>query len=252
MNKLYVVIAPLVALVVLSAEARAEASEDPPAAPLILAVVQDATGSRTENFVGVITRAQLHTIGLYLAQNGGEVRVGLVTDDRPVAFERLRISEPPATVPAASQMSATNVFTRERRRRELEGQKSKADVRRLEHESQAANDTEEFLNRVSPHLESGSLASRSAVCNAVRRAQVFLNEPSADWSKPPRRVLMLLTDGIDNVGGQTIPMQHPTEVIVVNGMGLVGALDGLKPLCFESVDAAIRWITAEHQHNEER
>jgi hypothetical protein len=56
--------------------------------------------------------------------------------------------------------------------------------------------------------------------------------------------MLLVTDGLHNVRQSPCPdaLRSSARMIVVNGEGLMGILESYKPVRFEAVDAAIRYI----------
>ena len=71
-----------------------------------------------------------------------------------------------------------------------------------------------------------------------------MQEPLGNY-ETPLRFVVLHTDGIDtkNKGTAVTPIPD-TQVLLVNGSGVVGSLSAMKPVRFESIGAAYRYIAA--------
>ena len=63
-----------------------------------------------------------------------------------------------------------------------------------------------------------------------------------------RSIIMLLMDS----SALLAQFQAPAELILVNGTGSVGQLEALRPVRFESLEAAIRYVAEGHSHVQPR
>lgn len=79
----------------------------------------------------------------------------------------------------------------------------------------------------------------------IVRSDLFLSEPTT-YGKAARNVIIVVSDGIDDVNvAPPPPLASHADLLVVNGVGTTAYLEPLKPLRFESLDAALRFAVAE-------
>ena len=194
------------------------------------------SGSERETRTPQLTLDDMEPLVELLGQVGGELAVGTIDNRSNQSLVRLRIDigpeEPVAPSPADNSL--------ERWQQQNAFRKQKAE---FEHQQQAWQDAMQeritaFQTAVEPILSAPSNAQHSPVWDAVRRADLFLSEPQVSESEPHRYVV-LITDGIDDVGAQPVPVHSGTRILMVNGAGQLGSLAVLRPQRYESIGAAV-------------
>jgi hypothetical protein len=209
--------------------------------PLLILVWLDQTPSRYSNGVPQATVVDFEPLLQVLEQNGGELAVGAIRDMSNRPLIRCHFDEPPISNAQEPDRTA-NVFARQ--------QATKKYARAL-HDDVAR--VTEWLGR-NAKLRSGC---RTALSNAVAkttdaprtdmngallRTKLLLDEPQTSWSLPPQRYAVMITDGIGNVNGPAPDSLGETKLLIVNSAGSLGTLEGLRPLRFESIASAFRFV----------
>lgn len=199
--------------------------------PLRVAVALDKTGSSEPNGVSSVTVDDFSALIGLIRNRGGELAVGLIqeTSNRPLL--RLRI-EPPET--EGTPGAETNPY----RRAEMQSsQRHKDSIRAKELDDQITNFKRDLAARTSIPAN----AQRTALCEAIQRVDLFLQEESA-W-RDVQRFAVFVTDGEDNVAKSPCsPMKSDSRLILIKGVGELGAFKNWSPLVFESPRAAFSWI----------
>jgi hypothetical protein len=204
-----------------------------------VAVIQDKSLSTEETRTPQLRVEDLEPVVELLGQVGGELGVGVIHDRSNATFVRLRIEAPPQEPMAKAAVE--NPL--ERRNQRSAYRKVKADFDNQQQAWQEEMQTRigQFQSAAEPILAMEADAKRSPVWDAVKRTDLFLSE-SDSFGAASHRYAVLITDGIDDVGARPVPVHAGTRVLLVNGAGQTGALGVLKPQCFESIEAAIRYV----------
>lgn len=203
----------------------------------------DKTGSGSAMGVVQPTPESFASLIGLIGKTGGELAVGLICDRSNRPLIRLRVEQP--SQPDEVQIDRTlNPFEQEQQRVAAEEKRRSPEWKRKE--LQQAQLIEEFKAKLRDLLSRPANAARTDIWGAVRRSELFLNEPEA-WRLAAHRYAVFITDGIDNVYGRVGAMPD-TKLILVNSAGSVGALEVLKPLRFESQEAAFRYITVREEN----
>jgi hypothetical protein len=100
---------------------------------------------------------------------------------------------------------------------------------------------EVFLKQLQPLLDRPASCQGTDEIGAIQRVDLFLNERASVGSKPARKVALFITDGEHNTSGskQAPAFKSQPELIVVSGGKGAGIFEALKPVKFESIDAAV-------------
>jgi|GEM_PF-1330373 len=217
------------------------------AAPLRIALLQDKTGSSTTTRTPLLTPGQLQHVLAICHDRGGEITFGLIRDESNHLFERITIERPPvapvrvveqrrnALAQQAAQHAADERF--------YAATKSYLPIKAAWEQSLQARERA-FLANVERLLADAPDAQHTDVNGGTGRADLFLAEDDAIFGAPSHRYLIVISDGIDNIHKPAPLITSGATVIVVNGSGSLGTLADLHPHQFESIDAALNFITS--------
>lgn len=207
--------------------------------PVRLALFIDKSKSVIENDVRPPSLEDLVPIIDRLGVAGGELAVGRIAVHSNISLERLRVEAPPGAPERPSEdmnpldlNDAMEAYTVAARAHEKQMETWTAE------EAQKAT---EFLSRVRPILEGPPDASSTDIWGAVRRADMFLSEPSGPSNVEPVRILVLVTDGIDTANSRPVTPSVPIQVAFV-GARDIERYQTLHPKLFESSASALRWV----------
>jgi hypothetical protein len=208
---------------------------------LRIAFIQDKSLSTGETRTPQLTLDDLEPLVELQGQVGGELAVGTIDDRSNQSLVRLRIDAGPEEPVAPA--SADNSLERWQQQNAFRKQKAE-----FEQQQQAWQDAMQeriaaFQTAVDPILSAPANAQRSPVWDAVRRADLFLSEPQVGRSEP-HRYMVLITDGMDDVGAQPVPVHSGVRILMVNGSGQMGSLAVLRPQRYESIGAAVSEIVS--------
>ncbi len=197
-----------------------------------IAVFQDQTESVDQNRVPVLTEAHLRRIEQLVIARGGEVALGAIRDESNRSLIRFFVPATPET-PSAQR---TNIF--------IASAKTKALTRAKEQwQAEVESERARFHAQAIQLLRNVMKARSTDVVAAVNRGRLFLEEPDV----PHHPIVVFITDGLD--GHRTPvrldPFPPGTSVIAVSGTRTIGILSVFKPIRFENIDGAIRFLEAE-------
>lgn len=206
-----------------------------------IALIQDKSLSTGETRTPQLTLDDMEPLVELLGQTGGELTVGTIDNRSNRSLVRLRIDAGPEE-PVAPAV-ADNSLERWQQQNALRKQKAE-----FEQQQQAWQDAMQeriaaFQTAVEPILSAPANAQHSPVWDAVRRADLFLSEPQVGGTEPHRYVV-LITDGMDDVGAEPVPVHNGTRILMVNGAGQLGSLAMLRPQRYESIGSAVAQIVA--------
>ncbi len=211
--------------------------------PVKICLVQDKTGSANSTRTPQIQFNELGPIIEILKQKGGEISFGLIRDQSNRSLLRLRIDAPPSEPVKPSEKGNAFVVAKEKGKyaKEFARYQNKLEQWQAESEKQVTI----FGKAVNFLAEQKPNAPLSDIWGAVLRCDLFLSESDASWRQSSRRTAVFITDGLHNTNSRFIPMKSGAKVIMVNGSASLGSLEKLKPVRFESPEAAFRFIVAE-------
>ena len=215
-------------------------------APVRIAVLQDKTGSANSTRTPQLEVGDLTPLFDLLRRCGGELRVGTVHDRSDETLVPLRVPEPPQ-LPSRSATAGKGSILRLVEERSLAGDRARiaADAARWQTETEAA--VQKFSREVERLLAEPPHARSSDVFGAIMRADLFLSEPEAGVTRPSRRYLLAVTDGVHTAAPSrdSVRLQSGAILIVLNGEGSLGVLQAFMPLRFEGLEAALRYVVAD-------
>lgn len=212
-------------------------------APVKVALIIDKSKSAPGTRTPTVSLDNVESIINIVATCGGELAVGVIHDRITDPFVRLRLDARPQK-PADSQ--ARNVLRQRRQQATIERAHS-AEVQTWEDDAQSRIET--FGERVTQLIEHPVDANWSPVWDSVARGDLFLSERDREPFSDAQRVLILVSDAVDDVRGASAQRRAPLQalksgaaVLIVNGAGSAGSLAALRPESFESFDAAVRYV----------
>ena len=208
---------------------------------LKIVVLQDKSGSTSENLTPQLTLAEIEYFVGLIAINGGEFAIAFIDERSDEPMHRLFLDPPPA-LPEEPE-KATNPFSDRKSRSEFREKQAQYELDRREWEARSRDAIDRFKREVEDRLEAPSNAQKTDVLGALLRAEYFLNEPEAA-SQESFKVLIVISDAQDNVAAHAIPstLDSGAQLILINGTDSLGALEVLKPLRFESISSAMRYL----------
>jgi hypothetical protein len=222
---------------------QAGAAAPPPcvaAKPVKIALMLDKTDSANSTRTQQPNLDMLQPLVNCLRSTGGELAVGLISDDSNKPLLRLRI-EPPPQAPSKPP----------------EGGDADEVAQRLDRYNNDANDYQarltawasstddrlkKFTDDVQPLLSQAPTAHRSDVLNALNRSDLYLAEKDPDFPEGTQRLIILNSDCQDNVRAPLNKLRSNAQLFVVNGVGSVGSLAQFNPVPFESLTSAINYV----------
>jgi hypothetical protein len=225
--------------------------------PFVIFIAIDKTGSVTTSKIPSLTIDQVKSLAQAVAKVGGEIRLGDVCTDSDRPLASFYISEPPTPLAAVELQKPTlqtagNPLDLPKLNAEYRKQLASYQQQKAAHDKEVAARDRLIEQKMATFTSSvAGLLKQSAKCGATdivgmaKRADLYLNEPNSNWRQQPRRVAMLITDGLETVKAHPQPIEWTSkaEVVLVSSGGEAGIL---KPLLtntpFESIDAAIRYV----------
>lgn len=214
--------------------------------PVKICIVPDFSRSMRGTHTAQLQAEDLAPLVELLQQTGGEIAVGVVAED-DLPLLRLRIDPRPARPTTPPRTDDAPEWAR--RINEYRAQLARYEQEDAQWQRIVAPRIDVFNRELSSLLARERNEMRSRVLEAVSRADLFLNVDDRAWGQPTRRYLILVSDGIDDVGTPRRPRQIPAlrsgaTLFIVNGTGGSGSLSHLNPQNVESVSDAIRDIIA--------
>lgn len=250
---LIVVCAFAAAAVLLGYEARsAPAPRDNPAPaqepevvpqPLRAVVGLDQSGSMDDARVAPVTVPGLAPIFSRLETSGGELAIAFITDQSNAPLLRMFIPEPP-DVPVEHRRSR-NVFDAAAEKKQYDQERNRYAAKYRAWRSDASARVNSFAVTLDQRLKRKENAPRTDIGSALARANLFLSEPIS-YKRSPKNLAIFVSDGIDNTNLAPAPaFSVPVDVLIVNGRGTIAYLTPLRPVQFESLEAALRFAVPE-------
>lgn len=225
--------------------ASVEAAPAQPKPPVRIGVMLDKTLSATWTRVPAVTVANFEPLIRLLGERGGEIAVGLIRDRSNRGLRRFPVSPRPAA-PAEPNPHQNPYLLAEARAR-YEADRRAYEAALAEWQSDLDQRLAAFSKDLRELLALPADACRTDLWDAIRRAELFLNEPQSASRPAPQNWLLLLTDGEDNVGRPIVALRSKARLLVINGSDAVGDLAQLRPVAFESFSAAVAYLVAEEE-----
>lgn len=205
-----------------------------------IAILVDVSRSIERTFTPQVRADELEPAINIVRERGGELAVGLISDNSNVPLRRVRIE--PFLEPEPVEPTERNPFKRAQQRGAYEQALAAYKERRRRWEAEAESKIQDFKRELVGLLNRPADAPRTDICTALFRADLFLNEPSWDHI-PTRKIIVIVSDCQDNVHRVCPPLtDEQTTVIVVTGWADLGALLPFRPVRFESFSAALNYM----------
>jgi hypothetical protein len=216
----------------------------PVVTPVVVAILQDETGSTGWTRTPQLTPDDLEPVFQLIVSTGGEVALGLIRDSSNRGFARLRVGPPPIISPVPDPVG--DAFADAGRMEAYRRQHQLEDEAYEEWQDRTGKDVQAFRATAGALLTRPFDARKSDVCGAITRADLMLDESDFVWPTPPHRWLLAVTDGQDNAH-QCKPVSKlasGARVVAVNGDGRVATIDAISPQIFESTKSAVAFIVS--------
>jgi hypothetical protein len=224
--------------------------------PQIIFITNDKTGSTKSSKVPSLTIDSVMPLVREVAKYGGEVRIGNTCTDSDLPLVAFYSPEPPSPVgtppqkptlqTAGNPLNLPKLNTEYRKQLEAHQQQEAARNHEVaERDRSNAQKMDTFSTRVQALLKQPANCGATDIIGMMKRADLYMNEPDGNWRQKPRKVALLITDGLETVKANPKPIEWTAkaEVVLVSSGGEAGIL---KPLLtntpFESIDAAVRYI----------
>jgi hypothetical protein len=181
------------------------------AAPIRVALFLDQSASTSWTRTPDISTADLAAFTEVLRKGGGELAFGLVRERSNRGLVRCSIALPPEA--PAPIPSSGNPFDLARARAAQKPRQTAYEQQLIEWQQTADAEINRFLKEASPLLSQRN-ARRTDIGGAVRRARLFLDEPS---STTQERWAIFASDLIDTVHVPADPLPADVRILVANG-----------------------------------
>lgn len=206
-------------------------------------VMLDKSGSAKSTRTKQPTIEDIQPIINRIKQSGGELGVGLVTDNSNKSLVRLRVEvRPTLPVKPTSETFKGDADKFASAYKEYNQKKALYEENIVSWNQETEKRVQKFLSEVEQLLSLEPKAKRTDVMNALNRVDLFLAEKDPSFPVNAKKVIILNSDAQDNVKAKLNALNSGARLIVVNGIGSVGSLKDLKPELFESLEAAINQI----------
>jgi hypothetical protein len=228
--------------------------------PFTIFIGIDRTGSTVSSKIPTLKFPQLERLARAAARVGVEIRLGVICTDSDRPLLAFFVPEPPVapqTLPSApTSASVDNMLKLPRLRANYEKVLVAHQQAEAEYQKKVAAREQLIETEIANFKRGFELLQNKTQCGAtdiygmLKRADLYLNEVNPTWTQTPRKLALVITDGIETVNStkpQPLQWTSKAEVILVSSGGEVGIL---KPLLsnvvpYESIDGAIRSIVAE-------
>jgi hypothetical protein len=209
-------------------------------APVRVVLLQDKTGSANWTRTPQLVITDFNPLMDLIKTNSGEIALGLIRDSSNRGLLRLRVDlppvEPPKPVPTGrpfDDMRATKTY---RTASTVYQNDLEAWQKRTESEIAA------FKSQAVPLLEQKANAPATDVWGALVRADRLLSEPSPGGAPSAHAWLLVASDLYHNAGpARTQGLSIRARLVVINS-GQTASLAPLKPVRFEAIAPALRYV----------
>jgi hypothetical protein len=212
--------------------------------PLEIVLFKDQTPSRYTNGVPELSESDFETPLRLLQRYGGDLAIGWIRDQSNKPLMHCHFDEPP--IPNAQKpQKKGNVFLREKATKKYAQDLHKDASLVSEWRQGNQKSLVDCRATIKEALQWHPDAPRTDIAGALRRAQLVFGEPQDSWLLPPQHYLVMVTDGFGNVSGPAPEMLLSTKLLLVNSAGTLGTLEPFKPLRFENLASAFRFIASD-------
>lgn len=211
--------------------------------PLKIVVMQDRSGSIDSTRTPRISMAELDMLVGLLIQRSGEIAFGFIDEESNESFVRLRVTRAP--VPPSEPSKQGNPFKVAEDLAVYRKEKAAFDTRDSDWQSETSRRVEVFKSAVQPLIEGMDRSRSTDVYGGINRADLFLSETELGTAAAngQTRVMVLITDGLDNARRAPEQLKSGATILIVNGSRSKGVLAEYSTEVFESVESAIRFVS---------
>jgi hypothetical protein len=225
-----------------------------PASPVKVCILQDKSGSaghtRTEQF----TEAHIEPLLSLIRESGGEIAIGVIQEESDRSLTRVRMERTGSAPTVLGKRPDTgNAIKLIQLQKEWDAKKVEWKAKQAAHEKALADHNAAmalrmsgFLRAIRPIIKRPANSPWTDIYGGLNRADLFLAEPDTIWHATPHKYLLIVSDGLhEGVDKPPVTvLRSDATLILANGAGSQGALEGLDPIRVESIDAAVEFIIA--------
>ena len=208
-----------------------------PQLPVRIAVIYNPEASTPENELPECLPSRLTPLFDLLKRNGGELAMGVATEERAPKLLRLHIASPPQQ-PALLPLS-DNPSLRAEQERQYNSQAAGFALDLATSLRAADHRIQRFLEALTPFLATPMPSSRN-LDGALTQAAYFLNEQTE--GPQALRFAVLISGREDTILSILSPVTSGPAFVVVNPTGKTGVPGGAQPLVFTHVEDAFHYI----------
>ena len=221
----------------------ADAASPAPEAQARVAVLIDNTASTSWTRVPAVRCEEFDPLIALLVERGGELAVGLISDRSNRGLLRLAVPEPPGA--PVEPNPHQNPFLLAEARAKFETQRRAHQAALAAWKSDVQRRVATFRGDLEKLLAQPADAGRTDLWEAIRRAELFLNEPQPVGRLAPQKWLLAVSDAEDNVRRPKASLSSGIRLLLINSSATLGDLAEAKPLRFESFHAATEFLLRE-------
>ncbi|HKQ05963.1 MAG TPA: hypothetical protein VJ464_12575 [Blastocatellia bacterium] len=216
-----------------------------PAPSLKVAILQDKSGSVDSTRTPRITMAQFEILIAALLKRGGSLAFGFIDDDSNKSFTTLRVAAPP--IAPSEPSKGGNPFKVAEAQAKYKEERARFEANEQRWSQQTGQAVEAFRSAVKPLIEDKRRSKATDIFGGLNRADLYLaeNDPAYSSDNPPARVMLVISDGLDNMRRPMGEMRSQAQIILVNGSASVGVMKAFNAERFEGIEAALLHITDE-------
>lgn len=107
----------------------------------------------------------------------------------------------------------------------------------------ARQQIEEFKTQLEPKLNREANCQQTDIYSVITSTNLIFNEERVNWSQPPKKFALYVTDGLHDADGQPVKLTKDAELLLVNGSGSTGIFTEGTYKQFEGVPNAINYLT---------
>lgn len=211
---------------------------------LKIALCIDQSGSANQTRVEKIDSKSILSLFSVIKKGGGELAFCLIRDRSNLPLARLRISSPP--IAPISPIKTGKEFEDASNKARYKREEEKHHSLRKKWEEKTDKKITAFLETLEPMIKQARNAPSTDLAGALLRTKTYLSEREVNW-KTFKTYIVLVTDGLASSAISPDHVQSGTEMIWINATGRASDLDIFQPIRFESLSAAIRFISESNQ-----
>jgi hypothetical protein len=209
--------------------------------PLVVAVSQDKTGSAEVNPTPQLRNSDLSPLYAALRCGGGEIGLNLITSNVSQNLERLRVEPPP--VAPVSPGNDPNPLVMAEKMASFKTDRERYEVVMRFWNARTEQAIESFQQRIKRALNTPARFKRTDFNGSIAALTLFLNEPRPGWEGRMRRFYLVVSDAQDNVHSRPLSVCADARFLIVFGGEAPAPLKTFKPIRFEAIEPAVRYIT---------